>query len=354
MGSWTGMTGRVLLLSPSQGLGGGIERYVETLQWAFAAEGVACQRLDLTTSGPRAHVQLLAHGRALLRVDREPARLVVAHRTLLAVAVLLARDRLVSGISLVCHGSEMWDSAWRPRKLLERRLMKRENVRVVAVSNFTAGSIQHCQATVLPPALSEEWSEVLAAAAVSTQDRHPGIHLATAFRLTEWQDKGLPQLATALEALGRPDVRLSICGSGHPPPDLLRFVADHPWCTLRPGLSDKALADVLAAADLFVLATRTRRGRRACGEGFGLVLLEAQAAGTAVVAPAHGGPHEAFVEGVTGVAPADESQEALVETLAGMLKDPDRLAVMGSQAMRWVQEAFKPELYRQRVVRRLL
>jgi hypothetical protein len=45
------MTSRVLLLSPSQGLGGGIERYVQTLEWAFAAEGVACQRLDLSGSG---------------------------------------------------------------------------------------------------------------------------------------------------------------------------------------------------------------------------------------------------------------------------------------------------------------
>ena len=46
------MTDRVLLLSPSRGLGGGIERYVATLEWAFAAEGVECQRLDLSGPGP--------------------------------------------------------------------------------------------------------------------------------------------------------------------------------------------------------------------------------------------------------------------------------------------------------------
>ena len=118
------MTGRVLLLSPSRGLGGGIERYVETVEWAFAAEGVECQRLDLSGSGARAHARLLAQGRAILRADSEPTRLVVAHRTLLPVAALLARDSAVCGMSVLCYGSEMWGSRWRPRRKLERRLMR--------------------------------------------------------------------------------------------------------------------------------------------------------------------------------------------------------------------------------------
>ena len=111
------MTGRVLLLSPSCGLGGGIERYVETVEWAFAAEGVECQRLDLSGSGARAHARLLAQGRAILRADSEPARLVVAHRALLPVAALLARDSAACGVSVLCHGSEMWGSRWRPRRI---------------------------------------------------------------------------------------------------------------------------------------------------------------------------------------------------------------------------------------------
>ena len=66
------MTGRVLLLSPSRGLGGGIERYVATVEWAFAAEGVECRRLDLSGSGARAHVRLLAQGRAILGQTLDP------------------------------------------------------------------------------------------------------------------------------------------------------------------------------------------------------------------------------------------------------------------------------------------
>ena len=80
---------------------------------------------------------------------------------------------------------------------------------------------------------------------------------------------------------------------------------------LRPGLTDHDLAAQFAASDLFVLASRTRSGRRPCGEGFGLVLLEAQVAGTAVVGPAHGGSPDAYLDGVTGATPRDESAAAL-------------------------------------------
>jgi glycosyltransferase involved in cell wall biosynthesis len=166
--------------------------------------------------------------------------------------------------------------------------------------------------------------------------------------------KGLPRLIEAVTALGRPDVCLTICGSGNPPADLLRLVSGYSWCVLRLGLDKNSLASELAAADLFVLATYTRRGRGGVGEGFGLVLLEAQAAGTPVIAPAYGGSREAYIEGVTGVAPADESAEALTRTLRDLLKDPARLEWMGRQAAQWTRQAFAPEHYAQLAVRRLL
>ena len=142
-----------------------------------------------------------------------------------------------------------------------------------------------------------------------------GLELTTAFRLDHWRDKGLPQLIAAVAALGRDDVRLTVCGSGEPSADLLAHVGGYPWCTVRPGLTDSELAAQFASCDLFVLATRTRSGRRSCGEGFGLVLLEAQVAGTAVVGPAHGGSPGAYLDGVTGATPRDESVAALTRVL---------------------------------------
>jgi phosphatidyl-myo-inositol dimannoside synthase len=349
------VTGRVLLLSPSCGLGGGIERYVTTLEWAFAAEGVRCERLDLTEPGLRGHARLFARGRTMLQTEPEPARLVVAHRALLPVASALGLEPAACGVSVVCHGNEMWDSRWRPRRNLERRLMRGTGVRVVAVSNFTAGAILNdSRATVLPPGLSRGWFDTLTAASAGPRDPGPGIRLMTVFRLADWEGKGLRQLVAAVTALGRPDVSLTVCGTGDPPAGLHRLVAEHPWCTVRPGLGDEDLARELAGADLFVLATQTRSGRGAFGEGFGLALLEAQVAGTPVVAPAYGGSREAYVEGVTGVAPPDESAEALARMLHDLLKDPVRLAEMAALAGRWARRVFHPDDYARLAVQRLL
>ena len=349
-----GRASRVLLLSPSRGLGGGIERYLETLEWAIVAQGTSCQRVDLSRAGIRAHATMLARGQTLLRASSEPARLVVGHRNLLPVATLLAREPTVCGIWVLGYGLEVWSAGLRPRRMLERSLMRRRNVHMVAISSFTAGALgADCHATILPPALSQKWFDTLVAAAGSVHPS-PGFQLATAFRLEAWEEKGLPQLIDAVAATGRNDVHLTICGSGDPPRDLLRLLEDHTWCTLRAGLTDVELAQQLAAADVFVLATRTGLGRHGSGEGFGLVLLEAQVAGTAVIAPAHGGSSDAYVEGVTGVAPADETAAALARVLDELLRSPARLAWMGKRAADWARESFAPERYAELVARRLL
>lgn len=345
---------RVLLLTPSRGHGGGIERYVETLEWALDAQGTACQRIDLSQAGIRAHATMLTHGRALLRASSEPVRLVVGHRALLPVATLLGREPTVCGIWVLCYGQDVWSAGLRPRRMLERSLMRRRDVHVVAISSFTAGALGvDCHATILPPALSQDWFDTLVAAASAVRPSS-GFQLATAFRLGAWREKGLPQLVDAVAAMGRNDIHLTICGSGDAPADLLRLLEDHSWCTLRAGLTDSELAQQFATADVFVLATRTRHGRDASGEGFGLVLLEAQIAGTAVIPPAHGGSADAYMEGVTGVAPADETAEALARTLGELLANPVRLASMGKRAADWARESFAPERYAPLVARRLL
>jgi phosphatidyl-myo-inositol dimannoside synthase len=350
-----GTSQRVVLLSPSQGLGGGIERYIGTLEWAFADRKISWQRINLDRPGLRAHLKMLADGRAVLGANKRRTRLVVGHQTLMPVAMLLARESMVSGISVLCYGRDAWNDRNRPRSSLERFLMRRPGVRVVAISNFTAGALaRDCPSTILRPALSQEWFETLVVASAAVQRPAKGVQLATAFRLADWRNKGLPQLIESVTALRRSDVRLTICGSGEPPPDLLRLVGNHDWCTLRVGLTDHELAIQLASADIFVLATRTRIGRQANGEGFGLVLLEAQVAGTPVVAPAHGGSSDAYMDGVTGVGPVDESSDALAGAISGLLEDPSRLALMRKHAARWARESFAPESYPRLVASKLL
>lgn len=351
---------RVLLLAPSRGLGGGIERYVQTVESAFDDAGVVSQRLDLIRPGPAGHRALLTEAAAALAGSAGPTRLVIAHRALLPAAAMLSRVRSVDGISVICHGSDVWGTRWAPRRGLESWLMRRPQVRLVAVSSFTAGALlPRGRATILPPGLSRTWFGELVGAADHAASATDGIARAdlevmTAFRLSEWREKGLPQLTAAIAALGRTDIRMAVCGSGEPPSDLLAHVRRYPWCALRPGLTDAELAARFARADLFVLATRTRPGRRPCGEGFGLVLLEAQVAGTAVVGPAHGGSPDAYLGGVTGATPRDESTAALTEVLGELARKPARLAVMGRQGAAWARERFVPDRYAALAVDRLL
>jgi len=353
------MTGRALLLSPSCGLGGGIERYVETLQWAFSAQGVEHSRVDLCHADHQArvsaHARMLTQCRRLLRANRAPTRLVVAHRALLPLASLLAREPFACGISVICHGTDVWGDRPRLRQGIESRLMGRPDVRVIAVSSFTAGALSaNCPATILPPGLSRDWFQTLVASSKRDRKRNDEVSLITAFRLGDWRGKGLPQLLGAVAALKRTDVRVSICGSGEPSQELQSLIRKYPFAKLLPGLTDHELACELAEADLFVLATRTRSGRDSSGEGFGLVLLEAQVAGTPVIAPASGGSHDAYLDRVTGVAPTEESAESLSETLNELLRDPCRLAQMGQKAGEWARDAFSPEHYASRAVARLL
>ena len=112
--------------------------------------------------------------------------------------------------------------------------------------------------------------------------------------------KGFDVLIDAVAGL--PDAQLAIAGGGR---DRRRLEAR----AAKRGLGrrarflgrvpDAALAPLLACADLFAMPCRDRwLGLEA--EGFGIVFLEAAAAGVPVVAGRSGGSHEAVVDGTTG------------------------------------------------------
>lgn len=349
------MAHRVLLLAPSRGLGGGIERYVETIEWSFDIHGIEFRRIDLDGAGAAAHLGLLREYRAQTRGSWRPTRVVVAHPVLLPLAAVVARDSGRCGVSLICHGTDVWGSRLRARWLVESKLMRSSAVRVVAVSSFTAGAVfGDCAATILPPGLSRDWFQTLVDASATIRPADRAVELVTSFRLSDWREKGLPEVLQAVGALGSEGVQVVVCGTGHPPADLIDLIRRHPWCTLRPGLTNGELAYQFASADVCVLATRTRRGSNAYGEGFGLVLLEAQVAGTPVIGPAYGGSHGAYIEGITGLSPIDETAESLAAVLGDLLRDRSRLMKMGVRAAEWAREAYAPEVYAQRVLARLL
>lgn len=308
---------RVLLLTSSFGLGGGIERYADTLQSALRSQGFDVRRLDLL--GPQTRRRHLAHFvmysrcASIIEGSSAPVHLVALQRSLLANAWLLSRRYSICRISLVCHGNEIWLHRNALCRLAEQRLMRGPIVRLVAVSAYTAGALVHLGKPVVvpPPGLSESWFAILSEASESGCSRADPVELVTAFRLRQWRDKGLAQVLDALEGAHPELLHLTICGSGELSTELREILARYPWCTLELNLQPRALAARYARADLMVLATQARFGRRQFCESFGLVLVEAQVAGTAVAAPAYGGSTDALLPGVTGLVPSDQSAATL-------------------------------------------
>ncbi len=147
--------------------------------------------------------------------------------------------------------------------------------------------------------------------------------------------KGMDVLIAAADRLAPsyPDLRVAIGGTGRQLSRLQgRAAASLVSVTLLGRLSDEDRAALLGAADVFVMACRSRwLGLEQ--EGFGIVFLEAAAAGVPQVAGESGGAAEAVVHGETGLVvahPDDPGSVALA--LRELLADPTRARRMGRAA----------------------
>jgi phosphatidylinositol alpha-1,6-mannosyltransferase len=103
-------------------------------------------------------------------------------------------------------------------------------------------------------------------------------------------------------------------------------------------VSDENLPALVGAADVFVMACRNRWfGLEQ--EGFGIVFLEAAAAGVPQVAGASGGSGNAVVDGETGLVVGRPTDVAAVASALGRLIDDDQLRGRMSKAGRARAEA---------------
>jgi mannosyltransferase len=75
-------------------------------------------------------------------------------------------------------------------------------------------------------------------------------------------------------------------------------------------------------------------------EGFGLTLIEAMSAGSALVASRAGAAEVVIEDGVTGVLTPPGDADALVAALEPLMRDPDAAAAMGARARARVLERF--------------
>jgi phosphatidyl-myo-inositol dimannoside synthase len=147
--------------------------------------------------------------------------------------------------------------------------------------------------------------------------------------------RALPQIRAAC-----PDVLYVIAGEGWEKPYLEHLVEE-----MRVGSavqfldmpSDQTLIECYQHCDLFALPNRQVGWDI---EGFGIVLLEAQACGRPVLAGRSGGTAETFDPGVTGELVACETPDPLAATVIGLLQNEERARAMGRRARDFVVSRF--------------
>jgi phosphatidylinositol alpha-1,6-mannosyltransferase len=162
--------------------------------------------------------------------------------------------------------------------------------------------------------------------------------------------KGQDVMVRALEAIRKaiPHVLYVIVGDGEERQALETLVKEealenHVLFMGEP--DDETLVRCYQQCDLFVLPNR-QVGKDI--EGFGMVLLEAQACGKPVVAGASGGTAETMSIPDTGRTVCCDGPVQLGELVVELLSDPALRERMGVQARRWVVEQFDWSILSQR------
>ncbi len=160
-------------------------------------------------------------------------------------------------------------------------------------------------------------------------------------RLSEQKNIGALMRAVALARRANPAIELLIVGDG-PDRETLRneagalSVSDN----VRFLGERRDIPRLLSACDMFVLASRW--------EGSPLTVMEAMAAGRAVICSAVGGVPEIVEDGRSGLLVRSGDVGALAGAIIELAKDPDRRAALGRRAAEVAQERFDVTLMGQR------
>jgi phosphatidylinositol alpha-1,6-mannosyltransferase len=341
------MTGaRLLLLAPSIGFGGGIERVARAMQlaWEGPVDRVNLYRKEqhaVPAGHPWAKAMFAAE--ALVAARRRPDVVLALHVGLLPVAAVAA-GFTHADLALMAIGEEVWA----PMRA-SRRAMVQRCARVLAISSFTRSWIVR-RAEIDPRRVSVidlPVDEALARRAfVAPPQVGRRCNLVTVSRINrDERYKGHFEVAESLpRVLARqPTARWIVVGDGDDV-DALRARCQElgisEAVSFLGHVSDERLADLYADATIFVLpSVANAEAPSPRGEGFGLVYVEAGAFGIPSIASAAGGGSLDFViherTGLT-VRPADP--EALATAMLRLLEDEDLRARLGSAARVRVKE----------------
>ena len=167
----------------------------------------------------------------------------------------------------------------------------------------------------------------------------PGGELRILFVGRPEERKGLPILLTAFGALvEHVPCKLTVIGAERE--DVLRYLADPEllrWIDIRGRVSGESLWTELHGADVLCAPSLS-------GESFGMVLTEAFAAGTPVIASNIAGYSDVVSDGIDGLLVPPGDPQRLAEELQRVHHEPERLRAMGEAARRSAQRYAWPRV----------
>jgi phosphatidylinositol alpha-1,6-mannosyltransferase len=261
---------------------------------------------------------------------------------------LAAATRLAIPLWCYVHGEELTlAQTSRELRWLTGQVVKRAN-RIIANSHNTKdlieaqwGSVAR-KVSVLPPAVdTATFAPAEARPAVRDRLGWTGRRVVLtvgALQKRKGQDmmiRALPQIRAAC-----PDVLYAIAGEGWERRYLENLVTEHAVQDAVQFLgtpADRELIELYQQCDLFVLANRQIGWDF---EGFGIVLLEAQACGRPVITGISGGTGEAMQPSATGLRVDCSVPGPLAGACIELLQSPSRRAELGARARAWVIDRF--------------
>jgi phosphatidylinositol alpha-mannosyltransferase len=214
-----------------------------------------------------------------------------------------------------------------------RRMFNRLHVRI-AVSQAAAWTARRFfggHYRIVPNGVQFDRERAIRAAARPAGDRLRIVFVGQAV-----ERKGLPLLLRAFEAL-RDHVPAELTVIGPSEEDLKPLMLDPTGVRLLGKVDDETKQRELEAADV---ACAPSLG----GESFGMVLTEAFAAGTPVVASDIAGYRDVVRHGVDGVLVPPGDPQALAECLRDLYDEPERRAAMARAAVRNVERFAWPRV----------
>jgi len=170
-------------------------------------------------------------------------------------------------------------------------------------------------------------------------------------------DKVMAALPLIERRLGR-EVEYRVVGEGDALPGLKVLAAElgvEERVLFLGRVDEAALVEEFRGCDLFVMPSRTEPapGGSYRGEGFGIVYIEAAAAGRPVVASTQAAAPETIREGVTGFAVDPCSEEAIADACVRILSSPELARRMGEEGRRFVASRFGREAFDRRLAQAL-